>query len=44
MWENGRKYFEKTGITDLPDTYQRNKKEIDIVSAGYYDSYQYEDD
>ena len=36
MWENGRKYFEKTGIADLPAAYQRNKKEIDIVSAGYY--------
>ena len=34
MWENGRKYFEKTGIADLPATYERNRKEIDIVSAG----------
>ena len=34
MWENGRKYFDKTGIADLPATYERNRKEIDIVSAG----------
>ena len=34
MWENGKKYFEKTDIADLPATYKRNRKEIDIVSAG----------
>ena len=34
MWENGKKYFDKTDIADLPATYERNKKEIDIVSAG----------
>ena len=34
MWENGKKYFEKTDIADLPATYERNRKEIDIVSAG----------
>ena len=34
MWENGKKYFDKTDIADLPATYKRNRKEIDIVSAG----------
>ena len=35
MWENGKKYFDKTDIADLPATYKRNRKEIDIVSAGW---------
>ena len=34
LFENGKKYFDKTGIQDLKDTYKKNKKEIDIVTAG----------
>ena len=35
LFENGKKYFDKTGIQDLKDTYKKNKKEIDLITAGY---------
>ena len=35
LFENGRKYFDETGIKKMMDTYQKNKKEIDIVTVGW---------
>ena len=34
LFENGVKYFDKTGITDMQETYKKNKKTIDMVSVG----------
>ena len=35
LFENGRKYYDESGIKMMMDTYQKNKKEIDIVSVGW---------
>ena len=34
LFENGVKYFDKTGIADMQETYKKNKKTIDMVSVG----------
>ena len=35
LFENGQKYYDESGIKMMMDTYQKNKKEIDIVSVGW---------
>ena len=34
LFENGRIYFEKSGIEDIKKTYEVIAKQIDIVSVG----------
>ena len=34
LFENGEKYFDKTGIKDMQETYKKNKKTIDMVAVG----------
>ena len=34
LFENGRKYYDESGVKMIKDTYEKNKKEIDIVSVG----------
>ena len=35
LFENGQKYYDESGIKSMMETYQKNKKEIDIVSVGW---------
>ena len=34
LFENGKKYFEKSDVEDIREAYKANKKEIDIVTVG----------
>ena len=34
LFENGKKYYEKTGVEDIKKTYEIIDKQIDIVSVG----------
>ena len=34
LFENGRKYFDKSGVEDIKKTYEVIAKQIDIVSVG----------
>ena len=34
LFENGKKYFERSGVEDLKKTYDAIAKQIDIVSVG----------
>ena len=34
LFENGEKFFDKTGIKDMQETYKKNKKTIDMVAVG----------